>query len=132
MYYRNILKTVFFTIMLVALVGCGASPSPSDVVKSFYETSLAEKPNIDAFICTSNKDAAMGMMRAMDSLKSQMSVARFDTSGLKYEILNQNATDAQVKVSGKLKWTIAAQSFDTDYPGTNIVLKNENGWKVCA
>lgn len=124
-----------FMVVWVALLftGCGANTTtPEAIAKSFYETAFSEKPQIEPYVCASNRAFADSMMTAMTAMKTQMNVSMFDTSGLKFEAGTQNSNTATVTVSGKVRGTVAGKPVEIDYPPTPITLKNENGWKICA
>jgi len=127
-------KTLMVALLAVLLAACGGSAgnTPADTAKAFYATTFAENPNIDPFVCASNRTFAETMMQAMTAMKTQMNVSMFDTSGLKFETSAQSGDTATVTVSGKVKGTVAGQPVEIDYPPTPITLKNENGWKICV
>ena len=64
---------------------------------------------------------------------AKASGATIDVSGLKYEVANQSGDTANVKVSGKMKMTVAGATNEADYTPLTVQLKNESGaWKVCG
>jgi hypothetical protein len=132
--------------MVVVLVACGSNAGsssgsassgngsdPSGAAKGFYE-GLYGSGQIDQFVCGSNKTAVDALKQAVESSKSAMaaSKATIDVSGLKYETANQSGDSADVKVSGKLKMSVAGNAQETDFPAITLKMKNENGWKVCG
>jgi maltose-binding protein MalE len=142
-------KSVFAVIVLVAMItlsACGSNNSssggssssggggsPADAAKGFYD-GLYGNGQIDQYVCGSNKASVDAIKQGVDASKSAMaaSKATIDVSGLKYEVANQSGDAADVKVSGKLKTTVAGTSTDTDFPPVTLKMKNESGWKVCG
>lgn len=111
----------------------GSGGNPADAAKGFYE-GLYGSAQIDQFVCGSNKAAVDALKQAVESSKSALAAsnAKIDVSGLKYETANQSGDSADVKVSGKLKMTVAGNTQETDFPAMTLKMKNESGWKVCG
>ncbi len=57
---------------------------------------------------------------------------KFDFSGLKFEELSNNGSTAQVRLSGKMLLTALGQTQALDVYETLTVIKENDGWKVCA
>jgi len=113
--------------------GSSGSGSPADAAKGFYD-GLYGSGQIDQYVCSSNKAAVDSIKQSVESSKSALaaSKASIDVSGLKYETANQSGDSADVKVSGKIKTTVAGTSQETDFPPITLKMKNESGWKVCG
>jgi hypothetical protein len=114
--------------------GAAAAGSPTDAAKAFFAAVFSGN-DINPYLCTTNADAAKAISQGMSTMKTSLeaSGAKIDTSGLVFDAGTVSGDTAQVKVSGKLKTTVAGTSVDSDYPAATIPMRNEGGnWKVCG
>jgi predicted small secreted protein len=137
-------RTPLFTVVIVALAlvlsACGGSTSntssnsggdPTAAAKSFMEALYGGTATDAQFCKAGGAEAKAGLEAGKQALTA--SGATVDVSGLKYEAANQSGDAADVKVSGKLKVTVAGNSVEQDYPPFTLKMKNEDGgWKVCG
>jgi ketosteroid isomerase-like protein len=138
---RTSLLTVLIAALALVLSACGNSGNsgntstsggdPAAAAKAFFEALYGGSAS-DALFC---KAGGAEVKAALDQSKQAITAsgAKIDVSGLKYEAANQSGDSADVKVSGKLKMTVAGTTNEVDYTALTLKMKNEDGgWKVCG
>ncbi|MBX3083353.1 MAG: hypothetical protein KF716_17100 [Anaerolineae bacterium] len=104
---------------------------PAGAAKAFFDA-LYGGTVADTMFCAANAAAVKtGLEQSKQALTA--SGAKIDVSGLKYDVANQSGDSADVKVSGKIKMTVAGTTNEADYTPLTLNMKNEGGsWKVCG
>lgn len=123
-------------LLLSACGGAGGGPA-IDATRSWLQalTDLNFKQVID-LTCSNPKvrddvqvrlDPLIDIQGTLQSLKGQ-----FDFSGLKFEELSNDGRTAQIRLSGKMALKALGQSQALDVYEDLTVVKEDDGWKVCA
>jgi hypothetical protein len=126
-------KILFAVVFLWVVVGCsGASDptSPVSVAKQYLDAyAKADKATVVELTCERLKAEASAAMDRFDSTR------QIDTSLVNYVLFRIEDSSAQVRPDGTLKITQHDTVTELPVGGLivgNILLRNENGWKVCG
>ncbi len=123
-------------VMVVSLfvVGCGGSSGgPADAARDFFKNMFSDK--VGDYICKSAGDEAMqalGMLGALSTMAGGVKI-EMNTDGMKFQTVKEDDKKAVVKVSGKMKISVAGQTMEEEFPEQEIPMVKEDGkWKVCG
>lgn len=140
----RVLSSVLAVLVMTFGVGCGpedGANGPAEAARTAFERSLAMDVDgllevscskLKSEIEASREDMKL-MIEMMGSLGMEPQNIQFDFSGLKFEVQEQNDSNAEVHVTGDMVMEIPGLGRDVQAKDETIRLVREDGiWKYCS